>query len=60
MVDKDRIKGSAEKMKGSVKDAAGKMTGDKKLQAEGKADKVKGNLRNAVGSAKDAARDASR
>src|SRR5579883_1749730 len=34
-MDKDRIKGSAEQAKGSVKEAAGKVTGDTKLQAEG-------------------------
>jgi hypothetical protein len=38
-------------------DAAGKVTGDTKLQAEGKADKVAGKVQNTVGSAKDTARD---
>jgi uncharacterized protein YjbJ (UPF0337 family) len=56
-MDKDRIKGSADQAKGAVKDAAGKMTGDTKLQAEGKADKVKGKIENAVGGAKDTMRD---
>ena len=57
-MDKDRIKGSYEQAKGSVKDAAGKMLGDTKMQAEGKADKAKGAIHNAVGRAKDAVRDA--
>jgi uncharacterized protein YjbJ (UPF0337 family) len=39
-----------------VKDAAGKMMDDKKLQAEGKMDKAKGEARQAVGDAKDAIR----
>jgi hypothetical protein len=39
-VDKDRIKGSAEQIKGSVKEAAGKAFGDKKLESEGKTDVV--------------------
>ena len=56
-MDKDRIKGSADQAKGAVKDAAGKVTGDTKLQAEGKADKVKGKIENAVGGAKDTMRD---
>jgi uncharacterized protein YjbJ (UPF0337 family) len=56
-MDKDRIKGSADQAKGAVKDAAGKVTGDAKLQAEGKADKVKGKIENAVGGAKDSMRD---
>jgi uncharacterized protein YjbJ (UPF0337 family) len=36
-----------------VKDAAGKMMDDKKLQAEGKIDKAKGEAREALGDAKD-------
>jgi uncharacterized protein YjbJ (UPF0337 family) len=56
MVDKDRIKGSAEQAKGKVKEWAGKATGDKKTQAKGKADQVKGKVRNAVGGLKDAVR----
>jgi uncharacterized protein YjbJ (UPF0337 family) len=41
-----------------VKDAAGKMMGDKGLQAEGKMDKAKGEARQALGDAKDAVRHA--
>ena len=41
--------------KGAVKDAAGKMTGDKQMQAEGKIDKAKGAAHQAVGDVKDAA-----
>jgi uncharacterized protein YjbJ (UPF0337 family) len=54
------VKGAAEKAKGAVKDAAGKITGDKKVQAEGKIDKVKGEAHHAAGDVKDAARDAQR
>jgi uncharacterized protein YjbJ (UPF0337 family) len=35
---------------------AGKVTGDAKLEAEGKADKVAGKAQNAVGGLKDALR----
>jgi uncharacterized protein YjbJ (UPF0337 family) len=42
--------------KGSLKDAAGKITGDSKLQAEGKMDKAKGKVENAVGGMKDSLR----
>ncbi len=55
-MDKDRIEGAADKAKGGMKDAVGKMTGDTKLQAEGKVDKAKGAMKNAVGGAKDAIR----
>jgi len=57
-MDNDRIKGMGDQAKGAVKDAAGKLTGDSKLQAEGKADKLKGKVENAVGGAKDAIREA--
>ena len=56
-MDKDRINGAADQAKGAVKDAAGKLTGDTKLQAEGQADKLKGKVENAVGGAKDTMRE---
>jgi uncharacterized protein YjbJ (UPF0337 family) len=59
-VDHEHIKGAADKAKGAIKDTAGKLTGDKKLQSEGKLDKAKGSALNLAGDLKDAARDASR
>jgi uncharacterized protein YjbJ (UPF0337 family) len=56
-MDKEHVKGAADKAKGSIKDAAGKLTGDTKLQTEGKIDKVKGEMHNVAGDIKDAARD---
>ena len=53
-MDEDRIKGSATDIGGKVKDAAGGLLGDNKMQAEGKADQVSGQVQNAYGSAKDA------
>ena len=52
-MNKDRVEGAGKQVKGAVKDAAGKMTGDVKLQAEGKIDKAKGQVQSAVGKAKD-------
>jgi hypothetical protein len=40
MVDKDRIKGSASQAKGKVKEVAGKLTWESKLQSEGNASDV--------------------
>ena len=57
-MDKDRVEGVAHQAKGAVKEAAGKVTGDKKVQAEGAAEKAAGKVQNAVGGAKDTARDA--
>jgi uncharacterized protein YjbJ (UPF0337 family) len=59
-MDREHIKGAADKVKGAIKDTAGKLTGDKKLQSEGKFDKAKGSVRNVAGDVKDAARDVSR
>ena len=59
-MDKDRIKGSADQAMGAVKEAAGRLTGDAKLEAEGKADKARGKVENAVGGVKDAVRQATR
>ena len=59
-MDREHVKGAADKIKGAVKDMAGKMTGDKEMQAEGKMDKAKGAAHNAAGDAKDIARDATR
>jgi uncharacterized protein YjbJ (UPF0337 family) len=52
-MDKDRVKGMAHEAKGEVKDKAGKMMGDKKMQGEGKAEKVAGKVQNTVGGMKD-------
>jgi len=57
-MDKDRIAGAAKEIKGAAKDAIGKVIGDAKLQADGKADKAEGKVQNIIGGIKDAARDA--
>jgi uncharacterized protein YjbJ (UPF0337 family) len=56
MVDKDRVAGSLEQGKGKVKEIAGKLTGDSKLEGEGKADQIKGRVQNVVGGIKDTLR----
>ena len=53
-MDKDRIKGSATDMGGKAKEAADNLTGDAKLQSEGKMDQGKGKVQKAVGSITDA------
>jgi uncharacterized protein YjbJ (UPF0337 family) len=57
-MDKDRIEGAGHQVKGAVKEAVGKATGDSKLRTEGAAEKAAGKIQNAVGGAKDAVRDA--
>ena len=56
-MDKDRIQGKMEDVKGRVKRQVGEWTGDEKAQAEGLGDQIKGKARNAVGKVKDAGRD---
>jgi uncharacterized protein YjbJ (UPF0337 family) len=57
-MDKDRIKGAAEKIKGTAEATVGKLIGDKDLETKGKIDKATGAVRTAVGQGKDAVRDA--
>jgi uncharacterized protein YjbJ (UPF0337 family) len=57
-MDKENVRGAADKMSGAMKDGAGKITGNDKLRAEGAIDKAKGELRDGLGNAKDAVRKA--
>lgn len=52
-MDKDRIDGALHTVKGTVKEVAGKVTGDTKLEAEGKIEKAGGKVQNTVGGVKD-------
>ena len=55
-IDRDRVAGSAEYAKGSVKDSVGSVLGDTKLQAEGKLDKAEGRAQNTTGGITDTLR----
>ena len=57
-MDKDRIEGKMDDIKGRAKRQVGEWTGDEDLQAEGTADQAKGKTQNAFGKLKDAGRDA--
>ena len=52
----DKAKNSAQTAKGKAKDVAGRVTGDKDLQSEGKVDQVAGHLKQAGEKVKDAVR----
>jgi uncharacterized protein YjbJ (UPF0337 family) len=56
MMNKDRIRGSAQQVKGKMKEVAGKVTGDRKIEGQGKADQLKGKVRSAVGGLKETLR----
>jgi uncharacterized protein YjbJ (UPF0337 family) len=57
-MDKEHVKGATDKVVGKTKEVAGYVTGDKKLETEGKVDQAKGAIRSKVGDAKDAGKEA--
>ena len=60
-MDREHVRGTADKAKGAIKETAGKLSGDKELESEGKVDKkAKGEISTAAGNVKDAARDLSK
>jgi uncharacterized protein YjbJ (UPF0337 family) len=52
----NKTRNAAQKVKGQLKEAAGRVTGDERLEAEGRSDKTKANLRQAGEKVKDAFR----
>ncbi|HEX8665418.1 MAG TPA: CsbD family protein [Beijerinckiaceae bacterium] len=56
MADEDRVEGSMRNLKGKVKEGAGKVLGDSKMETEGKGEQIGGKIQNAVGGIKDALR----
>jgi uncharacterized protein YjbJ (UPF0337 family) len=54
----NRVEGAVDKGVGAVKEAAGKVTGNERLEAEGVAQKTKGDVQNKVGQAQDKIGDA--
>ncbi len=50
--------GIARQAKGTIKEAAGKITGNDKLQAEGKAEKLAGQAQEKLGQTKDTVKKA--
>ncbi len=56
-MDKDRIQGADKQVKGAVKQAIGKVTGNKQIEVEGVAEKTVGKFQVKIGKAKDAVRD---
>ena len=52
-MDKDRIKGAAKEVAGSIKETVGKVSGDHKLQVEGATEHAAGKIQSTIGAAKD-------
>ena len=57
MVDENEVKGTVTEGVGKLKDAAGGLTGDGDLQAEGKFDQVQGTIQREYGDLLEQARD---
>ena len=53
---RNKTRNAAQKVKGQLKEAVGRVTGDHRLEAEGRADKTKANLKQAGEKVKDAFR----
>ncbi|HXQ57510.1 MAG TPA: CsbD family protein, partial [Actinomycetes bacterium] len=51
---RNKSRNATQKVKGQLKEAAGRVTGDERLEAEGRADKTKANLKQAGEKVKDA------
>lgn len=57
MSTENKVQNTADKLKGKAKEAAGKVTGNERLQAEGKGDQAKGDLKQAGEKVKDVFKD---
>ena len=53
---RNKSRNATQKVKGQLKEAAGRVTGDERLEAEGRADKTKASLKQAGEKLKDAFR----
>lgn len=57
-MNRDQVKGTIDEVAGGAKRAAGRLTGNAKLQVEGMVQQAKGKVESAWGKTKDAVRDA--
>ena len=57
-MNKDQVKGRIEQVKGNVKEATGKVVGNKKLETEGQLDKIAGKTQAGYGDLKEDVKDA--
>jgi uncharacterized protein YjbJ (UPF0337 family) len=57
-VNKDQVKGRVSEVKGAIKEVAGKLVGNEKLQVKGKAERIAGKTRAKFGDVKKDVKDA--
>ena len=53
MANEDQAKGSGKQIKGHLKEAAGELTGDRRMKDEGRGDRAEGKVQKNVGDAKE-------
>ena len=56
-MNKDQVEGRATEVKGNIKEAAGKLVGNERLQGEGLVDQAKGKVQGNYGDAKEKVKD---
>ena len=59
-MNKDQVEGRVDNSIGKIKEAAGKLVGNEKLQAEGLAEQAKGKVQTVFGDSKEHAKDQAR
>jgi uncharacterized protein YjbJ (UPF0337 family) len=59
-VNKDQVKGRVRKVKGKIKEAAGKLVGNESMEAKGKAEKILGGVQAKFGDIKQDVNDATK
>ena len=52
----DRLRGTGDEVKGTIKEGAGKVAGDRSTELSGKLDRAKGKVEGKIGEAKDVIR----
>lgn len=57
-MNKDQVSGRVEQAKGKLKEVAGKVTGNEKLESEGVVDQAAGKVQSGYGDAKEKVKDA--
>ncbi|NMG29679.1 CsbD family protein [Aromatoleum evansii] len=57
-MNKDQVKGRIEEAKGKMKEVAGRVSGDKKLEREGKIQNISGKVQAGIGDLKEDIKDA--
>jgi uncharacterized protein YjbJ (UPF0337 family) len=57
-MNEQHAKGAADRVAGKIKEFAGRVTGNEKLETKGKVDQAKGAVHNAAGDAKDVGKKA--